>query len=142
MVDEPAGDAEQAPPQGGLGLWGGVFESQQRHPAGEVGGQRGDHTPGAVGGVVAAWQVAQRAVFVVADGELDDGMLAVLALDHGEGFCAVGDEREVTPVGPERGLRADQPGAAYDQAPPCQACFGDLREARVRVVARDAVPSL
>jgi hypothetical protein len=44
--------------------------------------RRGDHTPGAVGRVVAAWHVPQRTVFLVSDRELDSGELA----------RAVGDE--------------------------------------------------
>jgi hypothetical protein len=44
--------------------------------------------------------VRQRLVFEVADRELDDCVVAVLCLDQLERFGAVGDEREVPPIGP------------------------------------------
>ena len=51
-------------------------------------------------------EVRERLVFEVADGELDDGVLAVLGLDERESLGAVGDEREVPPVGQQLGLVA------------------------------------
>jgi hypothetical protein len=61
-------------------------------------------------------------------------VLAVLALDQLKRVAAVGDEREVAPVGPELGLGADQAGAAHDQPPPRGARLGDLRLAVFWVV--------
>ena len=49
----------------------------------------------------------QRLVLEVRDDLLDDGVIAMLSLDHLDLFGAVGDEREVTPVGPQLRLRAD-----------------------------------
>ena len=62
--------------------------------------------------------MGERLIFEISDRELDDGVLSVLCLDHRKGVGAVGDEREVAPVGPELGLGADQAGAADDQPPP------------------------
>ncbi len=59
----------------------------------------------------------QRLLFEVGDHLLDDGVVAMLGLDERDLFAAVADEREVAPVGPELGLRADQSGAADDQPP-------------------------
>jgi hypothetical protein len=78
--------------------------------------------------------VLKRLVFEIADGELDDGVLAVLGLDDLEEVGAVGDEREVAPVGPQLGLGADQAGAADDQPSAAGAGFGDLRLAVFGVV--------
>jgi hypothetical protein len=84
--------------------------------------------------VVAAGQVTQGAVFVVSDRELDDGVLSMLVLDEGELVGAVGEEGVVSPVGPERRLLTDKPRAPHDQAPLAELCFGDLGDARRRVV--------
>ena len=54
----------------------------------------------------------QRLVFEIADRELNDGVLTVFGLDQLERVGAVGQEREVTPVRPQLGLRPDQAGAA------------------------------
>ena len=69
----------------------------------------------------------ERLVFEVTDGELDDGVLAVLALDDLERLGAVGDEREVAPVGKQLGLGAEEAGAADDEAPIAGHRLGDLR---------------
>ena len=60
----------------------------------------------------------QGLIFEVADRELDDGVLAVFGLDDRERVGAVGDEREVSPVGPQLGLGADKAGAADSRRPP------------------------
>ena len=57
-------------------------------------------------------EVRERLVFEVADRELDDGVLAVLGLDERERLGAVGDEREVPPVGQQLGLRLRACGCA------------------------------
>ena len=75
----------------------------------------------------------KRLVFEVGDDLLDDGVVAVLGLDERDVLGAVGDEREVPPVGEQLGLRADQPGAAHDQPPLAVDGLGDLRLAAVGV---------
>ena len=94
--------------------------------------ERGDHRPGGVGGVVARWEVREGLVFEVADGLLDDGVVAVFGLDDCERVGAVGHEREVSPVGPELGLRADQASAPDDHPPAAEDGFSDLRLAGLR----------
>ncbi len=69
----------------------------------------------------------QGLVFEVADDELDDGVLAMLGLDLGDRFGAVGRQREVPPVSEQLGLLADEAGAPDDQPPGAQDRFGDLR---------------
>ena len=69
----------------------------------------------------------QRLVFEVADRELHDGVLAVLGFDELERVGAVGQEREVAPVGPQLGLGADQAGAADDQSLGAEHRLRDLR---------------
>jgi hypothetical protein len=56
--------------------------------------------------------VRQRLVLEIADDLLDDGVIAVLGLDQRDVVGAVGDEGEVSPVGPQLGLGAEQAGAA------------------------------
>ena len=111
-----------------------VGQADQRGPADEVVRERGDHRPGGVGGVVAGWEVREGLVFEVADGLLDDGVVAVFGLDDRERVGAVGHEREVPPVGPQLGLRADQAGAPDDHPPAAEHRFGDLRFSGVGVV--------
>ena len=106
---------EQSAAHGAGSADGLVGEPDQRGPAQQVVGEGGDHGPGGVGGVVAGGEVREGLVFEVADRLLDDGVLAVFGLDEGDRFGAVGDEREVPPVGPQLGLRADEAGAADDQ---------------------------
>ena len=73
-------------------------------------------------------------VFEVADRELHDRVLAVLRFDELDRVGAVGEEREVPPVGPQLGLRADQAGAADDQPLAAEHRLRDLRFAAVGVV--------
>ena len=54
--------------------------------------------------------------FEVADGEFNDGVLAVLGVDQHDGLVAVGDRHVVAPVGEQGGLVTDQAGAAHDEA--------------------------
>ena len=98
--------------------------------------ERGEHGPGAVGVELAGGEVRQRLVFEVGDDLLDDGVVAMLGLDERDVLGAVGDEREVPPVGPQLGLRADQPGAPDDQPPAAVDGLGDLRLALLGVVDR------
>ena len=76
----------------------------------------------------------------VADRELDDGVLAMLGLHEREWLGAVGQEREVPPVGKRLRLRDDQTGATHDQALAGDGRFGDLRFAACGVV-RERLPS-
>jgi hypothetical protein len=87
-----------------------------------------------VGHVLAGGKVREGLVFEVADGELDDGVLAVLGLDDLEVVAAVGQKREVPPVWPEFSLVSDQAGAANDQALGADHRLGDLRLAIFGVV--------
>ena len=75
----------------------------------------------------------QRLVFEVGDDLFDDGVVAVLGLDDGDVVGAVGDEREVPPVGEQLGLGAEQAGAADDQPAAAVDGLGDLRLAAVGV---------
>src|SRR5215207_7844573 len=80
-----------------------------------------------IGVEVAGGEVRQRLVFEVGDDLLDDGVLAVLGLNERDLLGAVGDQTEVTPVGPELGLRAEQAGPADDQPAAAIGGLGDLR---------------
>jgi len=51
-------------------------------------------------------------VFEICDDLFDDGVVAVLGLDDRDALGAVGDQREVPPVGKQLCLGAEQPGAA------------------------------
>jgi hypothetical protein len=93
-------------------------QSEQLRPAQQVLCQGAEDRPGAVGVKLAGGEVRQRLVLEVGDDLLDDRVLAVLGLDDGELVGAVGDKREVAPVGPQLGLRAEQAAAADDQSRP------------------------
>ena len=69
----------------------------------------------------------ERLVFEVGDDLLDDRVVAVLGLDERDFFVAVGEEAEVSPVGPQLGLGADKAGASDDQPSAAIGRFGDLR---------------
>ena len=73
-------------------------------------------------------------VFEVTDRELHDGVLAVLCLDELDRVGAVGEEREMAPVGPQLGLGADQAGAAHDQPLAAEHRLRDLRLPALGVV--------
>jgi len=78
--------------------------------------------------------VRQGLVFEVGDDLLDDGVAAVFGLDELKFVGAVGDEREVPPIGEQLRLFADQAGAPDDQPPAAVDGFGDLRLAAGRVL--------
>ena len=59
----------------------------------------------------------QCLVFEIGDHLLNDGVVAMLCLDERQLLGAVGEEREVAPVGPQLGLAAEQAGAPDDQSP-------------------------
>ena len=131
---EAAGEREQSAAQRAGGARGGVGEAEQGGPAGEVVREAGDHGPGAVGAVVPGGEVRERLVFEVADDELDLGVLAVLGVDVVHRFGAVGDEREVAPVGEQLGLvvLGVQVHAAHDQAVLAERRLGELADAACR----------
>ena len=83
-VDESAGQAEQSVADGaGDGELGvGVDIAEAGGPAAEVVGEHGAAEPGGVGEEPARWAVFEAgAVFEVADGELDGGVIAVELVD-------------------------------------------------------------
>ena len=63
----------------------------------------------------------------------------MLGFDNHDILGAVGEKREVTPVGPQLRLRADQPGASNDQPPAAVGGLGDLRLTLLGV--HDRLPS-
>ena len=86
-------------------------------PADEVVGEHGAAEPGGVGEEPARGAVLEPgAVFEVADGELDGGVVAVELVDVDGRQVEVGDEGVVTPVGPQLRLGGiGEPGAAHDE---------------------------
>jgi hypothetical protein len=66
--------------------------------------------------------VHKRLVFEVGDDLLDNGVIAMLSLDHGDVLGPVGDEAEVTPVGPQLCLRAWSGWGASLTPAACLAC--------------------
>jgi hypothetical protein len=87
--------------------------------------------------------MAQRAwSFEVADGEFDDGVLAVFGLDDSERVGAVGRKCVVLPGRQELALAIESADAANDQAPPAQRRLGDLRDGGGRVVGQRAPGAL
>ncbi len=82
-------------------------------------------------------------IFQVADDQLDLGMLTVLGVDEVDWLGAVGDEREVPPVGEELGLvvLGVQVDAADDQPVLAERGLGQLADAGVGVVG-DRLPGV
>jgi len=93
-----------------------------------------------VGAEVPGGEVRQRLIFEVDNDLLDDGVLAMLGLYDRDVLRAIGDEGEMSPVGPQLGLRTDQAGAPDDQPAVAVGRLGDLRLAFVGVV--DALPGV
>src|SRR5829696_7793598 len=117
VTGESARDGEQAAAKGAGGTDGRVWQAELLGPAQQVVRERAEHGPGAVGVKVARREVCQRLVFEIGDDLLDDGMVAVFGFDEGEIVGAVGQDREVAPVGEQLGLRAEQASAPDDQPP-------------------------
>ena len=126
--------------QGAGGADRGVGQSDELRPAQQVVREGGEDGPGAVGVEMAGGEVRQGLVFEVGDDLLDDGVVAVLGLDGLDRIGPVGEKREMAPVRPQRGLRADQAGAADDQPPAAVDGFGDLRLPALGVV--DGLPGV
>jgi hypothetical protein len=78
--------------------------------------------------------VRERLVFEVADGQLDDRVLAVLGLDRKQLVAAVGDKRKQLPTGQQLALAIQRADTADDQAPAAERGLGDLRDRAVGVV--------
>jgi hypothetical protein len=98
-------------------------------PAQQVVGQGGRQQPGAVGGEVAGGQVSQAgARLEVADGQLANGVAAVVGVQPGGGADTVGDERVVAPGWEQLLLVAQVADAADDQPVASVAGLGDLRD--------------
>ena len=133
-VGETAGQGEQPAAEGSRPAWPAVGEPEQLGPAAQVVGEAGDHRPGGVSVEAAGGEVPECLVDQVADHELDDGVLAMLALDELERLVAVGDEGEVLPGREQLLLIAEGTHAADDQSLVCECRLGDLRLACFGVV--------
>jgi hypothetical protein len=82
-----------------------VDGSESGGPAGDVVGEHGACEPGGVGEEPARGAVGETgAVFEVADGELDGGVVAVELVSLDCGCVDVGDEGVMAPLRPELGL--------------------------------------
>jgi hypothetical protein len=99
VAGRAAGDLEESAAQRASGADGGVGESEQLRAPEQVVGQGAEYGPRCVGVEVAGREVRQRLVLEIADDLLDDGVIAVLGLDERDVLVAVGDQREVSPVG-------------------------------------------
>src|SRR3984957_17294665 len=104
-VDEPGGDVDEL----GAGRAGHASLLRGRGggrvdgggPAGEVVGEPGGPQPRAVGEEGAGGDVFEPgSFFQVADGEFDDGVVAVEGVGGHDVAVEVGQEGEVTPAGP------------------------------------------
>ena len=101
MAGEAAGDRDQPPAQGAGGADGAVGQADQLCPSEQVVRERAEHGPGAVGVELAGGEVHQRLVFEIGDDLLNDGVITMLGLDDRDVLGAVGEKREVPPVGPQ-----------------------------------------
>jgi hypothetical protein len=133
-VRQSSGQSEQSPAHGARGANGVAGQAEQRRPAQQVVRERGDDRPGGVGEEAPGREVRQRLILEVADGELDDGVLAVLGFDDVERFSSVGDEREQLPRRQQLALAVKRANTPDDEAPVAERRFGDLGDARRRVV--------
>jgi len=121
QVHEAAGDGDQ-PGSDGAGhgeLIDRLLGPEGGGPADQVVGEHRALQPGAVGAEVAGGDVFHPgSFFQVADGPLNDGVLAVEGVDGDDVVAQVGEEPEVAPVGPQLGLVAvGEPGAAHHDGP-------------------------
>lgn len=100
VTGQAAGNCEQSAAQGARGADGRSGQPEQLRPPEHVVRQGPEHGPGAVGVKVPGWEVRPRQVLEIRDDLLDNGVLAVLGLDQDDVVGAVGEQREVGPVGP------------------------------------------
>src|SRR4051794_29203181 len=73
----------------------------------------------------------------LADGELDDGVLAMLGLDAAQAIDAVGEKREQLPAWEQLALAIERADAADDQAPLAERGLGDLGDRGPRLTHAD-----
>jgi hypothetical protein len=79
-----------------------------------------------------------RVLFEVADGELNDGVVAVEPVDRDGGGGQVGEERVMPPGRDQRGLvGVSEAGAAHDEAQPAVGALADLGEPALGVIDVD-----
>jgi len=78
--------------------------------------------------------VREGLVFEIADREFDDGVLAMLGLHRRERIAAVRHERKQLPRGQQFALAIERADATNHEPSPVERRFGDLRDARGRVV--------
>jgi hypothetical protein len=100
VAGQATGDRDQPAAQGSGGADGGVGQPDQLCPPEQVVRERAEHGPGAVGVELAGRKMHKRLVLQVGNHLLNYGVIAMLSLDQRDVLGAVGDEREVTPVGP------------------------------------------
>jgi len=81
--------------------------------------------------------VHPRTFSEIADRKLDAGVVAVELVKCDGGALQVGEKAEMPPVRPELLLRADEAGAAHDEALVLVGAFGDLGNAVFGVVDGD-----
>ena len=107
--------------------WSPTPKAEGGDPADEVVGQGGGQQPRAVGGELPGGQVGQaRARLEVADGQLADGVAAMVGVQPGHGAGPVGDEGVVAPGGEQLGLLTLVADATHDQPVALVAGLGDL----------------
>ena len=114
---EPPGQHEEGPADGlGDGLLLADAQAERGGPAQQVVGQGGRQQPGRVGVELPGGQVRQPAARLeVADGQLADGVAAVVGVQPGGGAGPVGDEGVVAPGREQLLLVAQVADAADDQ---------------------------
>src|SRR5512132_4385610 len=134
-VGEPAGQGQQGATQGlGHGLLVTDAQAEGGGPADEVVGQGGGQQPGGVGGEPPGGQVGQAgARLEVADGQLADGVAAMIGVQPGGGADAVGDKRVVAPGGNQLLLVAQVADPTHDQPVASVGGLGDLGDPVRRV---------
>jgi hypothetical protein len=100
-VGEPAGRYQEGPAQRlGHGLLVADAQAEGGGPAQQIVGQGGGQQPGRVGGEPARGQVGQPgARLQVADGQLANGVAAVVGVQLNSRADAVGDEGVIAPGG-------------------------------------------
>ena len=117
-VGESAGSSDEGASDGVAGDRPGVGGADADGPAGQVVGEDGEAEPGCVGVESAGWAVGEAVGFEVADGELDDGVSAVMLVFVSDRAGAVRDEGVMIPVREQRFLfLVEDHGPAHDETP-------------------------
>ena len=138
-TDEAPGDGQEPGAHGaGHGeviLRGDVAE--HGCPADEVVGESGAQEPRRVGEEVPRGDVFETCTLLqITDAEFHGGMGPVELVDLHRCPAQVGEEGEVTPLGPQRGLATGEPGASHDETSALVDAFGHLGLAVEGVVDR------